>query len=83
MANYLTNISMAQYPEIASPAYVLEENLLINNLQLLQRVQKEAGVEIICALKGFSFYHAFPIVMLTRRLICPLNLTSLCPMRVT
>ncbi len=53
---------MQLYPEISSPAYVLEENLLINNLKLLQRVQQEAGVEIICALKGFSFYHVFPIV---------------------
>lgn len=62
MANYLTNTRMQLYPEISSPAYVLEENLLINNLKLLQRVQQEAGVEIICALKGFSFYHVFPIV---------------------
>ena len=53
---------MQLYPEISSPAYVLEENLLINNLKLLQRVQQEAGVEIICALKGFSFYHVFPTV---------------------
>jgi carboxynorspermidine decarboxylase len=53
---------MKLYPEIASPAYVLEEDLLLNNLILLQRVQQEAGVEIICALKGFSFYHVFPIL---------------------
>ncbi len=53
---------MQLYPEISSPAYVLEENLLINNLKLLQRVRQEAGVEIICALKGFSFYHVFPLV---------------------
>ncbi len=53
---------MQLYPEISSPAYVLEESLLINNLKLLQRVQQEAGVEIICALKGFSFYHVFPTV---------------------
>jgi carboxynorspermidine decarboxylase len=53
---------MQIYPEISSPAYVLEDNLLLNNLKLLQRVQHEAGVEIICALKGFSFYHVFPTV---------------------
>ena len=53
---------MKLYPEIASPAYVLEEDLLLKNLILLQRVQREAGVEIICALKGFSFYHVFPIL---------------------
>lgn len=48
-----------QYPSIASPAYVLEESLLLNNLALLKRVQQEADVQIICALKGFSFYHVF------------------------
>ena len=62
MANCLTNTRMQIYPEISSPAYILEENLLLNNLKLLQRVQHEAGVEIICALKGFSFYHVFPTV---------------------
>ena len=53
---------MIYYPSIPSPCYVLEENLLISNLELLKRVQKEAGIEIICALKGFSFYHEFPLV---------------------
>jgi carboxynorspermidine decarboxylase len=62
MANCRTNTSMQIYPEISSPAYVLEEDLLLTNLKLLQRVQQEAGVEIICALKGFSFYHVFPII---------------------
>jgi len=53
---------MSYYPSIPSPCYVLEENLLINNLELLHKVQQEAGIEIICALKGFSFYHEFPLV---------------------
>jgi carboxynorspermidine decarboxylase len=53
---------MSYYPSIPSPCYVLEENLLIANLELLKRVQQEAGIEIICALKGFSFYHEFPLV---------------------
>jgi len=51
-----------QYPNIPSPAFVLEESLLIKNLKLLQKVQREAGIEIICALKGFSFYHEFPLL---------------------
>ena len=53
---------MSYYPSIPSPCYVLEENLLISNLELLKHVQQEAGIEIICALKGFSFYHEFPLV---------------------
>ncbi len=51
-----------QYPLIPSPSFVLEENLLLKNLNLLKKVQIEAGVEIICALKGFSFYHEFPLL---------------------
>ncbi|MHA8066169.1 carboxynorspermidine decarboxylase [Aquirufa sp. ROCK2-A2] len=50
------------YSEIPSPCYVLEESLLIKNLELLKYVQEQAGIEIICALKGFSFYHEFPLV---------------------
>ncbi|MEZ4880663.1 MAG: hypothetical protein R2801_10925 [Chitinophagales bacterium] len=48
--------------KIPLPSFVLDENLLINNLKLLQYFQAAAGVEIICALKGFSFYHVFPLL---------------------
>jgi carboxynorspermidine decarboxylase len=51
-----------EYPQIPSPCYVLEEDLLISNLTLLASVREKAGIEIICALKGFSFYHEFPLV---------------------
>ncbi len=50
------------YSKIPSPAYVLDEAKLIKNLTLLQAVQQEAGIHIICALKGFSFHHVFPLV---------------------
>ena len=57
------NINMANlYPEIPSPCYVLEESLLITNLELLKEVQDNAVIDIICALKGFSFYHEFPLL---------------------
>jgi carboxynorspermidine decarboxylase len=48
------------YSKIPSPSYVLEEEKLIKNLELLKRVQEEAGINIICALKGFSFHAVFP-----------------------
>ena len=51
-----------KYQEIPSPAYVLEEDKLIKNLQLLKHVQDAAGVHIICALKGFSLHPVFPLV---------------------
>ncbi|NJM93355.1 MAG: carboxynorspermidine decarboxylase [Cytophagales bacterium] len=53
---------MIPYESIPSPCYVLEEAKLRRNLEVLKRVQDEAGVKILCALKGFSFFHAFPLV---------------------
>lgn len=63
MVNYHMLIKMKNhYSQIASPAYVLEEKLLLDNLKLLERVQNEAGINVICALKGFSFYHVFETI---------------------
>jgi carboxynorspermidine decarboxylase len=50
------------YHQIPSPCFVLEENLLRKNLELINSVQKAADCKIILALKGFSMYSAFPIV---------------------
>lgn len=49
-------------PTIPSPCYVCEEALLTRNLKLMQRVQDEANVEIILALKGFSMWSTFELV---------------------
>jgi carboxynorspermidine decarboxylase len=50
------------YNQIPSPCFVLNEALLRKNLELIDSVQKDAGCQIILALKGFSMYSAFPIV---------------------
>lgn len=50
------------YSKIPSPAFVLDEKLLRQNLELIQRVQNEAGIEIILAFKGFAMWGAFPVV---------------------
>jgi carboxynorspermidine decarboxylase len=50
------------YSEIPSPAFVLEEKLLCKNLELINEVQKNAGIEIILAFKGFAMWSAFPLV---------------------
>lgn len=41
---------------------MLDEKKLINNLELIDRVQKEAGVDIILAFKGFSMWSVFPLL---------------------
>ncbi len=48
------------FDHIPSPCFVLEEELLDINLQILDLVQKEAGVDIICALKGYAMWSTFP-----------------------
>lgn len=53
---------MTAYDTCPSPCYILSEAALEANLQLLDLVQKEAGVSIICALKGMSFWHSFPLI---------------------
>jgi len=53
---------MTDYDQYPSPCYILFEEALEANLQLLDLVQQEAGVSIICALKGFSFWPTFPLI---------------------
>ncbi|MBN2743603.1 carboxynorspermidine decarboxylase [Breznakibacter xylanolyticus] len=48
--------------QIPSPCYVLDEQLLRNNLALIKSVKERAGVDIILAFKAFSMWSAFPIV---------------------
>ena len=50
------------YSKIPSPAFVLDEKLLRKNLELINGVQKKAGIEIILAFKGFAMWSAFPMV---------------------
>ncbi|MCW8091790.1 carboxynorspermidine decarboxylase [Alteromonas sp. ASW11-130] len=48
--------------DIPSPCYVLEEEKLVRNLELMKRVQNDSGVRIILALKGFSMWSSFDII---------------------
>lgn len=50
------------YSKIPSPAFILDEKLFRQNLELINRVQKEAGIEIILAFKGFAMWSVFPMV---------------------
>lgn len=41
--------------DIKTPAYVLEEEKLIQNLELLRSIGQKSGAKVLCALKGFAF----------------------------
>jgi carboxynorspermidine decarboxylase len=50
------------FNQIPSPCYVLNEQLLRRNLEIISGVRDKSGVEIILALKGFAMWHVFPIL---------------------
>lgn len=47
--------------ELPSPAFVCEEEVLKKNLELLKKVQDEANVKILLALKGFAMWSTFDL----------------------
>lgn len=53
---------MSLISQIPSPCYVLYEERLRKNLELIKRVKDKAGVEIIMAFKAFALWKSFPIV---------------------
>jgi len=47
---------------IETPAFVIDLDLLRKNLERLALVQREAGVKVLLALKGFSMFSTFGLV---------------------
>ena len=52
---------MIDYGRFPNPCYIMEEDLLRKNLQLIKYVADEADVEIILAFKAFALWKSFPI----------------------
>jgi carboxynorspermidine decarboxylase len=50
------------FTKVPSPCFVLDETLLRRNMEIISHVQKEAGVKIILAFKGFAMWSAFKII---------------------
>jgi carboxynorspermidine decarboxylase len=50
------------FKQIPSPCFVLDEQLLENNLRLIASVKQRAGIDIILAFKGFAMWSVFPLI---------------------
>lgn len=48
--------------DLPSPCFVVDEERLTRNLEILDSVQQRTGCRILLALKGFSMYSTFPLV---------------------
>ncbi|RXK13634.1 carboxynorspermidine decarboxylase [Halarcobacter mediterraneus] len=57
----MENQTFKSLEELPSPAFICEEELLENNLKLLKKVQDEADVKILLALKGFALKSSFEL----------------------
>jgi len=53
---------MIDYRKVPSPCYVIDEQRLRSNLELIRQVSQASGAEIILAFKGFAMWSVFPIV---------------------
>ena len=47
---------------LRTPAYVVDEGLLRDNLTILQQVKEETGCKILLALKCFAMFRTFPLL---------------------
>ena len=50
------------FTKVPTPSYVVDERLLIKNLEVLKKVEQEAGCRILLATKAFSMYETFPLI---------------------
>lgn len=48
--------------DIKTPAYVIDEKKLRQNLEILARVQHESGAKILLAQKAYSVYQTYPLI---------------------
>ncbi len=53
-----------------TPAYVVFEDILKENMRIMQRVMDESGCHILLALKCFSMVRAFPVLSKTLKGVC-------------
>ena len=51
-----------RFDELKTPAYVIDEKMLIHNLEILHRVEENTGCHILLAQKAFSAYAEYPLI---------------------
>lgn len=53
---------MNDFLNIPTPSYIVDEEKLIHNLEILQGVEQRTGAKILLAQKAFSCYHVYPLI---------------------
>ncbi len=45
-----------------TPAYVLDEEKFLQNLEILKKIQEQSGCKILLAQKAFSMFSVYPVI---------------------
>lgn len=53
---------MLDVSNLKTPCYVIDEDDLLRNLEILRGVEKRTGCKILLAQKAFSCYHLYPLI---------------------
>ncbi|MBO4116536.1 carboxynorspermidine decarboxylase [Streptococcus suis] len=48
--------------QVPTPAYVIDEAKLVNNIEILKSVQDRTGCKVLLAQKAFSMYATYPLI---------------------
>lgn len=51
-----------RFDELKTPAYVIDEKMLIHNLEILHKVEEDTGCHVLLAQKAFSAYAEYPLI---------------------
>ena len=51
-----------KYNEITTPSYIVDEDKLISNLEILHKVEELSGAHILLAQKAFSCFVTYPLI---------------------
>lgn len=51
-----------RFDELKTPAYVIDEKILIHNLEILHKVEEDTGCHILLAQKAFSAYAEYSLI---------------------
>jgi len=64
------NILVKDLSDIQTPAFVVDQNVLKKNLDILATVKRRTGCKILLALKGFAMFKVFPLLRETLDGVC-------------
>lgn len=53
---------ITELKKLQTPCYVIDEEKLMQNLEILHRVEQRTGAKILLAQKAFSCYHVYPVI---------------------